>query len=196
MQHTFAGLLPEEPHGHPVPQTRRSLLGRMMGFTASLAGIAWTRQSQAAQNVSAGATSMALGEEGGRPPSPSPKPPVQPRPTTLAVGEEGGGTVTTQAVGEEGGRTPSPPPKPPAKPRPTTLAVREEGGGTVTTQAVGEEGGRTPSPPPKPPAKPRPTTLAVREEGGGTSPKPSKPPATNGGATAPLEMLYGDLWLD
>jgi hypothetical protein len=161
MQHTFAGLLPAEPHGDPLPETRRSVVGRMMGFAASLAGIAWTRRSQAAENVSSRVTSMALGEEGGRSPSPPPKPPAQPRPTTLAVGEEGGGTVTTQAVGEEGGR-PS-------------------------------------SPPPKPPAQPRPTTLAVGEEGGGTSAKPSKPPATNGGSTTPLEMLemlYGDLWLD
>jgi len=59
-----------------------------------------------------------------------------PRPTTLAVGEEGGGgprVPTTRAVGEEGGWPPE-----------------------VTTRALGEEGGQLP----------HPTTLAVGEEGG------------------------------
>jgi hypothetical protein len=46
----------------------------------------------------------------------------------MAVGEEGGGEVTTMAVGEEGGG------------EVTTMAVGEEGGGEVTTMAVGEEG--------------------------------------------------------
>jgi len=84
-------------------------------------------------------TTLALGEEGG------------PRPTTLAIGEEGG--PTTEAIGEEGG------PRPSTRRlgeegggRPSTKALGEEGGG-VTTQAVGEEGGRA-------------TTLALGEEGG------------------------------
>jgi len=46
----------------------------------------------------------------------------------MAVGEEGGGEVTTMAVGEEGGG------------EVTTMAVGEEGGGEVTTMALGEEG--------------------------------------------------------
>ena len=77
-------------------------------------------------------TTLAIGEEGGKP-----------RPTTEAVGEEGG--VTTKALGEEGGR-----------PKPSTRALGEEGG--VTTQALGEEGGA------KPPKKI--TTFALGEEGG------------------------------
>jgi hypothetical protein len=47
--------------------------------------------------------------------------------TTLAVGEEGGGTVTTLAIGEEGGCF-------------TTFRVGEEGP-IYTTLALGEEGG-------------------------------------------------------
>jgi len=58
-----------------------------------------------------GATTRAVGEEGDRP---------RPRPTTLAVGEEGGPRPTTLAVGEEGGRRP----------------------GRITTHALGEEGSR------------------------------------------------------
>jgi len=74
-------------------------------------------------------TTMALGEEGSRPPG---------RITTKAIGEEGGrppGRITTHAVGEEGGRPPHTtqlgkesgerPPGP--QPIPTTLAVGEEG---------------------------------------------------------------------
>lgn len=67
-------------------------------------------------------TTLAVGEEGGRP-------------TTLAIGEEGG--PTTKRVGEEGG---------PSTRRlgeeggPSTDALGEEGG--ATTLALGEEGGR------------------------------------------------------
>lgn len=92
--------------------------------------------------------------------------------TTQAVGEEGGGVTprprpertlppgvipTTLAVGEEGGGPPGN--------VPTTLAVGEEGGGdhTVTTQAVGEEGGDGGTRRPVEPI----TTLAIGEEGGG-----------------------------
>lgn len=49
------------------------------------------------------------------------------RPSTRALGEEGGKPVTTYAIGEEGGGGP------------TTLAIGEEGG--ATTKAIGEEGG-------------------------------------------------------
>jgi hypothetical protein len=52
---------------------------------------------------SGGATTMAVGEEGGG------------ELTTMAVGEEGGGEVTTMAVGEEGGG------------EVTTMALGEEG---------------------------------------------------------------------
>ncbi len=77
------------------------------------------------------ATTMALGEEGNRPPGI----------TTKAIGEEGGGRPrpTTLAVGEEGG----------GRPRPSTRALGEEGGGRprpphATTLAIGEEGGGLP----------------------------------------------------
>jgi len=65
--------------------------------------------------------------------------PTEPRMTTLAVGEEGGGGATTMALGEEGGGGGG---------GVTTMAVGEEGGGggTVTTMAVGEEGGAPPKP--------------------------------------------------
>ena len=65
------------------------------------------------------ATTLKVGEEGGRP--------VPPK-TTLAVGEEGGRDkpippdATTLRVGEEGGTRPEPP-------QATTLRVGEEGGG-------------------------------------------------------------------
>ena len=52
----------------------------------------------------------------------------------MAIGEEGGGEVTTMAVGEEGGG------------EVTTMAVGEEGGGEVTTMAIGEEGCCAPGP--------------------------------------------------
>jgi hypothetical protein len=69
-------------------------------------------------------TTMAVGEEGGG------KPPV----TTMALGEEGAQCVTTKTACEEGGGT---------VPGPTTLALGEEGGGIpdLTTLALGEEGG-------------------------------------------------------
>lgn len=74
------------------------------------------------------------------------------KPTTRAIGEEGG--PTTKRLGEEGG------------PRPTTLRVGEEG---ATTLAIGEEGGRPfPRPIPRPVPRPLPplkTTKALGEEG-------------------------------
>lgn len=58
----------------------------------------------------------------------------RPVPTTLAVGEEGGGQATSLAMGEEGGEY-------------TTMALGEEGGDhEYTTLALGEEGGSKPVP--------------------------------------------------
>jgi len=85
-------------------------------------------------------TTLAIGEEGGHPrfprPKPQPTPPIQypvkpiapPVYTTLAIGEEGGcfdpPEVTTKAFGEEGGDQPAPI----GPPEVTTLAIGEEGG--------------------------------------------------------------------
>ena len=76
-------------------------------------------------------TTMALGEEGAKP--------GQPRPTTKAIGEEGGvkPQPTTLMFGEEGAVKPQPRP-----PKMTTQALGEEGGERMTTMALGEEGGR------------------------------------------------------
>jgi hypothetical protein len=81
------------------------------------------------------------------------------QPTTLAVGEEGGGGPTTMAVGEEGSG-------------PTTMAVGEEGGGP-TTMALGEEDVKVAAMMPPPittlavAEEAVATTMAVGEEGGG-----------------------------
>lgn len=75
-------------------------------------------------------TTMAVGEEGGGP-------------TTMAVGEEDITAPTTMATGEEGGG-------------PTTMATGEEESRIATTLALGEE---------DPPI----TTLAIGEEGGATT---------------------------
>ncbi|TBO27920.1 hypothetical protein EYS42_15920 [Aquabacterium lacunae] len=51
-------------------------------------------------------TTLAIGEEGGKPPVITSKVRGEEMATTLAVGEEGGGPiVTTLALGEEGGST-------------------------------------------------------------------------------------------
>lgn len=50
--------------------------------------------------------------------------------STMAVGEEGGGHLTTMIVGEEGPIY-----------HPTTMAIGEEGDHRLTTLALGEEGG-------------------------------------------------------
>jgi len=120
--------------------------------------------------VNARATTLAVGEEGGRV-------------TTQALGEEGDTTKrlgeeggTTKRVGEEGGVTTKALGAEGKRPKPTTPAVGEEGKrppkvttkrlgeeGTKTTLALGEEGGK------KPPRKTPPgraTTLALGEEGG------------------------------
>ena len=51
-------------------------------------------------------TTLAIGEEGGKPPVITSKVRGEEMATTLAVGEEGGSpTITTLALGEEGGST-------------------------------------------------------------------------------------------
>jgi hypothetical protein len=87
-------------------------------------------------------TTMAVGEEGGGPTTMALGEEGITAPTTMATGEEGGGGPTTMATGEEETRMV------------TTMAVGEEGGGP-TTMAVGEEDVTGP------------TTMAVGEEGGG-----------------------------
>ncbi|MFB2977503.1 hypothetical protein [Microseira sp. BLCC-F43] len=74
--------------------------------------------NEEAEQVAGGllVTTLAIGEEGGCWPKPTPKPiPIDP-------------CVTTKALGEEGG---------------ITKALYEDGGCPVTTLALGEEGGYT-----------------------------------------------------
>jgi hypothetical protein len=123
MMHPFEGLAGPTPPD-PSP-TRRSALARMLGAAGALFGLG---TAAAAQSPRPRPTTQAIGEEGGR------------GATTYAVGEEGGRWATTYALGEEGGYV-------------TTYALGEEGG-WATTYALGEEGGR------------RPTTQALGEEGG------------------------------
>jgi len=135
MQHPFEGVMETRQEPAQPRATRRSALGRMLGAVAAMFGAGAVASAQPGRRP----TTLAVGEEGGV------RPPMPPRPTTLAVGEEGGATtlalgeeggVTTQALGEEGGMRPPLRPVPP----PTTLAIGEEGG--PTTLALGEEGGR------------------------------------------------------
>jgi hypothetical protein len=97
MQHPFAGVLKSDQEltdGTVKPidpiASRRSLLGLLTGLVA-VGAFGFLSGSKAHAQP---ATTLAVGEEGGR------------RPTTYAVGEEGGRRVTTYAVGEEGGRPP------------------------------------------------------------------------------------------
>ncbi|GIW78554.1 MAG: hypothetical protein KatS3mg105_0361 [Gemmatales bacterium] len=123
MQHPFDGLIVPAGNRDAHVPTRRAALGQMLLGTAGLVGI----QSAALAQARVKPTTEAVGEEGGR------RPPIQA--TTLALGEEGGqatlalgeqgGGRTTKAVGEEGGAR--------------TRALNEQGG-RITTQAVGEEG--------------------------------------------------------
>jgi hypothetical protein len=136
MQHPFEGILqPDTPLNEAKP-TRRALLVKLVGAAAALLGVGTAASAQGWRR----------------------------RPTTLALGEEGG-SVTTYATGEEGGWA-------------TTYAWGEEGSWWpeprrwATTYATGEEGGWSypplpplPTPPPIPPIR-RPTTLAIGEEGG------------------------------
>jgi hypothetical protein len=151
MRHPFDGINlagPEDSlRAEPIePRTsRRSALRRAFGAAAcvlaALSGRVASAQSYRYRPRGRPST-LAIGEEGGT----SPWPPRHPagRPgggaTTFALGEEGGGrSATTFALGEEGGFPPQRPP----------------GGGVVTTFAVGEEGGYPP----------RATTFALGEEG-------------------------------
>jgi hypothetical protein len=140
MQHPFDGILgktarpataQEQPTGPRL--TRRSLLGKL--FAAALGGAGAASVARASVPPG-GATTFALGEEGG---VRVPPPPRLPGVTTFALGEEGGPRpprfprpprrVTTLALGEEGGVVPPPPPPPPPPPWwYTTYAVGEEGG--------------------------------------------------------------------
>jgi len=123
---------PEQPRR----MHRRSVVTRLFAatFAALTAGLSRkaTAQTRYYNPRRGRPTTYALGEEGGGYPR------RHTGPTTTRLGEEGG--VTTYATGEEGGMT--------------TYAIGEEGGG-VTTYAVGEEGGTT--------------TFAIGEEGGITS---------------------------
>src|SRR5687768_14514464 len=101
MRHPFDGIEGDRP----AQTTRRSALARMLGAVAGLFGLGAVAKAAPPRRP----TTLALGEEGGRPP------------TTLALGEEGGRPPTTLALGEEGSRPP------------------------VTTQALGEEGGKRPT---------------------------------------------------
>src|SRR5262245_65404900 len=104
MQHPFEGVMGVEQETTEARATRRSVLGRMLGAVAALFGV--------------GAVASAA--------------PPRRRPTTHALGEEGG--FTTQALGEEGGRPPGN--------WFTTFALGEEGR-VGTTTALRREGGRT-----------------------------------------------------
>jgi hypothetical protein len=97
MKHPFAGVLNSDQVStastvksvDPVA-SRRGLLGVLAGLVAvGTFGLLSGSKAQAQP-----ATTLAVGEEGGR------------HATTYAVGEEGGRRVTTYAVGEEGGRPP------------------------------------------------------------------------------------------
>jgi hypothetical protein len=157
MRHPFDGINlagPEDSlRAEPIePRTsRRSALRRAFGAAAGVLAALSGRMASAQSyryRPRGRPTTLALGEEGGSSPWPQ-RPPA---------GQPGGGTwgrrgATTFALGEEGGGH-----------TPTTFALGEEGGyppqrppggGVVTTYAVGEEGG----------SPPRVTTFALGEEG-------------------------------
>jgi len=146
MRHPFDGINPlislDENRGASTsPELsrrmhRRSVVTQLFAatFAALTAGLSRkaTAQTRYYNPRRGRPTTYALGEEGGGYPR------RHTGPTTARLGEEGG--VTTYATGEEGGAT--------------TYALGEEGG--VTTYAIGEEGGGV-------------TTYAVGEEGGATT---------------------------
>lgn len=119
--------------------TRRGFVGKLFGFSAAVAA-AWEATAAQAQQRGQAQPGGAPGQgssrggssRSGRSPSGSPSGGSMARngrPTTYALGEEGGGPppnwdgrVTTQALGEEGGRYPRP------WPGATTYALGEEGG--------------------------------------------------------------------
>ncbi|MFO0877298.1 MAG: hypothetical protein U0840_07970 [Gemmataceae bacterium] len=125
MRHPFDGI------NEPERSSRRSWLG---GFAAALLGLVAGRTAQGAAPPARKESLADANPEPG------------PRPSTKALGEEGG-QKPTQRKGEDGGR-------------PSTKALGEEGGVRppvqITTLALGEEGGA---------GQPQATTFAVGEEG-------------------------------
>ena len=116
MRHPFDGINTPRTVEHTpidIPSTRRSVLARTLAVVGGIATLFLGR----------GASAQGYLDRRRRPP------------TTLALGEEGGGQATTYALGEEGGG------------RVTTFALGEEGGGRVMTFALGEEGGNRFPPP-------------------------------------------------
>lgn len=141
MRHPFGGIIrPDRP-------SRRSWLRRAFATVAGLFGVGAVSAAAAAPpqigRKNTRPTTLAVGEEGGKPV------------TTLAIGEEGGNKPTTLRVGEEGGTTTRTKGEEggittfalgeEGGGNPTTLRVGEEGGGPVTTLALGEEGGKSPA---------------------------------------------------
>lgn len=195
MHHPFAGIDHDVLAGGTETssrETRRSIVARLLGAIASVAGLAHASAASAQSPRKRPAVSCWSGRCAPSQPAPPPPPP----PT--AVGDSVDGfAATTQAVGEEGGQAPvlvSKPPKPPvsSSPQPTTRAAGEEGGG-VSTQALLEEGadGRVRRPGMRRPPVSAPTTRASGEEGGGAVRQSRATPSTS--EAAMLELLYGDL---
>lgn len=195
MNHPFAGIAPEVSTKDAelmTRQTRRTIVARLIGAIASVAGLAQASTAGAQSPRKRPSVSCWSGRCPPGQPAPPPPPPT-------AVGDSVDGfAATTQAVGEEGGQTPvlvSKPPKAPANPlpRPTTRAAGEEGGGAMTTQALLEEGagGVRPQPGLRRPPSSAPTSRASGEEGGSSRRPPTSTPSTS--EAAMLELLYGDL---
>ena len=120
MRHPFDGIIqPERPEG---PGKRGEPSRRELLKLAVAAGPGLAIAGLASQALGQAATTLAIGEEGGKKPPPK---------------------ATTKAIGEEGGKRPPP--------RITTKAIGEEGGGKpgnmATTMAIGEEGAGRPKPP-------------------------------------------------
>jgi hypothetical protein len=169
MRHPFDGV------NEPAGSTRRGVLG-MLAAAAGYFGVSAAANAAAPPGnrvqvfePSPEPSTEALREEGGaatkaRPPAEAGgKPPI----LTNAIGEDGGGKVTTLAVGEEGGAST----RAVGEEGAATKALREAGGGPImTTKAIGEEGGRATEALKEAGGKPMPpvaTTLAVGEEGAG-----------------------------
>jgi hypothetical protein len=138
MRHPFDGI-------NPPQSSRRTWLGMLaalFGAAAVKAAAPPTCPMKPAPDPEPRPTTLAFGEEGGKGP---PK-------LTEKLGE-GGGVPTTKAIGEEGGKPPM-----------STAAIGEEG---ASTRALGEEGGVTRARGEAGGPVPMPTTLAIGEEGGG-----------------------------
>ncbi len=93
MRHPFDGII-GNGHENEGVQTRREAVRTIAGAAVGIGAV-----GVGAEAMGQGVTTLAVGEEGGKAPSP--------RATTKAVGEEGGivhPKVTSKAVGEEGGK--------------------------------------------------------------------------------------------